>query len=120
MQSIQAEKRLNPRVITDIPVSVGLPAENNCGRIVNISIDGIAIQCDLEMAEKLKQNPSDPRYSGEHQVSFSLPDNDLSLLCRVVHVRRLSQKSFEVGLRFISIEHSDRMTLLNFVNDQLY
>lgn len=109
------DSRLHPRVETDLEVQVGIPGDNTGARIINISVGGMAIRGNQELEQVLKTANANARGVSEHVVSFSMPAGELSEVCRLVHVRRLSQSRFEFGLKFVELNPRDRQIISNYV-----
>lgn len=111
------DSRLHPRVATDLPVIVGIPGDKTGARIIDISLGGITVSGNLELAQILKLDPEDPKALSEHVVSFDLPSSEFSEVCRLVHVRRLSQNSFEFGMKFLDLNPRDVASISDYINN---
>lgn len=111
------DSRLHPRVDTDFEVKVGIPGDASSGaRIISMSVGGIAIQGGQELEHILSMDQADDKGVTGHLISFSMPGGELSEVCRLVHVRRLSQQRYEFGLKFINLNPQNVAVISSYVN----
>ncbi|SER03914.1 PilZ domain-containing protein [Amphritea atlantica] len=110
------DSRLHPRVDADFEVRVGIPGDNTGARIINISLGGVAIQGSQALVQVLKNDNANPKGVSEHVVSFSMPDGELSEVCRLIHIRRLSQSRFEFGMKFVDLNPQDEQIIASYVD----
>ncbi|WP_299197087.1 PilZ domain-containing protein [uncultured Amphritea sp.] len=113
------DSRLHPRVETDFEVQVGIPGDNTGARIINLSVEGLAIRGSQALEQVLKTDNVSAKGVSEHVVSFSMPEGELTEVCRLVHVRRLSQSRFEFGLKFVELNPQDMQIIANYVNSHV-
>ncbi|WP_432470885.1 PilZ domain-containing protein [Amphritea sp. HPY] len=113
-----ADSRLHPRVVTSLEVKVGTHGDNTHARIIDISLGGVTIKGDGELAQALALENSQGE-GGEHQLSFDLPSQAFSKLCRLVHVRRLSQIEYEFGLKFLELNLNDVAAISDYINNHV-
>ena len=111
------DSRFHPRVETDFPVQVGIPGDNTGARIINISLGGIAVWGNHELESILKLDNSGANGVVDYVVSFSMPGRELSEICRLVRVRRLSQDRFEFGLKFVDLNPQDMAIISEYVDN---
>ncbi|WP_296055967.1 PilZ domain-containing protein [uncultured Amphritea sp.] len=110
------DSRLHPRAEADFEVRVGIPGDNTGARITNISLGGIAIRGGQALEQVLKADYANTRGTREHVVSFTMPGGELSEVCRLVHVRRLSQNSFEFGMKFVGLNSHDTEIISTYID----
>jgi hypothetical protein len=113
---VLTDSRIHPRVETDFEVKVGIPGDNSGARIISMSVGGIAIRGNHQLEDILKLDNADAKGVLEHIVSFSMPGGELSEICRLVHVRRLSQEHYEFGLKFIDLNPQDTVIIADYVD----
>jgi len=113
---VLTDSRLHTRVEADFEVRVGIPGDNTGARIVNISLGGIAILGNQALEQVLKNGYANARGISDHVVSFTIPGGELSEVCRLVHVRRLSESRFEFGMKFVGLNRKNREIISNYVN----
>ena len=114
---VPADRRLYPRVNADLEVKIGIPGDNTGARIVDISLGGVSIKGNHELATILKLDLDQP-HGCNHMVSFDLSSKKLSILCRLVHVRRLSQHDYVFGINFLSLDESDVASLSGYIDSR--
>lgn len=114
------DNRLHPRVVTNLEVKVGIPGDNTCARIIDISLGGVTIKGDDELARLLNLGKGGVQAEGgDHVVCFDLPTQAFSNVCRLVNVRRLSQAEFEFGMKFIELDMRDVASISDYINNHV-
>ena len=115
-----ADSRLYPRVATNLEARVGNPGDNSNSQawITDISLGGVTIKGDNELAQVLTQdNPQGE--VGEHVVCFDLSTLVFNNVYRLVHVRRLSQAEFEFGMKFLELGVHDVAGISDYINNHV-
>ncbi|MEH6577985.1 MAG: PilZ domain-containing protein [Amphritea sp.] len=114
---VLADRRLHPRVNVDLEVKIGISGDNTGARIVDISLGGVSIKGNHELATILKLDLDQP-HGCDYMVSFDLPGKHLSILSRLVHVRRLSQHDYVFGIKFLNLSAEDIESLSDYINSR--
>ncbi len=116
---ILRDSRLYPRAQADLAARVGMPGADQDGRILNISLAGLLISGDDQLAGLLSLGSEVKQAAAEQLISFSLFTQELSEVCRVIHVRRLSQSRYEFGLKFVQLSEESEQIIGDYVEQQL-
>ncbi len=98
---------------------MGIPGDITGARVINISVDGLAICGDRALERVLKTVNGNAKGVNDHVVSFSMPEGELSEVCRLVHVRRLSQNRFEFGMKFVALHPQDMQIISTYIERHL-
>lgn len=115
-----ADNRLHPRVATNLEVKAGIPGESSQARVVDISLGGVTIKGDGELARVLVLNQDNPQgESADHVVCFDLPTQEFSNVCRLVNIQRLSQVELEFGLKFLELDMRDVASISVYINNHV-
>ena len=95
--------------------------------IVNLSIGGLKFSCGRDTV--LQILPKDQQTPGQItgvmvEIRFDLqppelPRLSLNTRARVIHLERLAQDVFHVGIQFIAIDESDVMALKGYIDASL-
>jgi len=109
------ERRFTPRY----PVNFKLKLISNQQQLpvmaVNLSAGGIQVKCDDHCVEILSNTQ---RYPLTCQITIDLPNStmaqSLTIDCRVIIKRRLSQSHYLLGMKFIDLSAVDRDLMMNY------
>jgi len=89
-------------------------------RATNISMAGLEISCNQQVAEKVKPFWTPIKEGDEDLLSLNVCLNDenkpLQLTCAVINMYRLSQDVFSFNLKFTALEEQDQQQLEGFIN----
>ena len=121
------DNRINPRVPIDMAVAITLP---NNGDIEvhseNISLSGIMIVANHDefQANLHRKIAEHSTTEPELKVSFTMPRSDnkpvpIKTSCRAIHVRRISQDKYFIGLKFLKLSQSAAAAIQHHVNNNL-
>lgn len=116
---ILRDSRLYPRAQTDLETWIGMPGADQPGQILNISLAGLLVAGDDQLAAMLSLDSDVKQAAAEQLISFTLRSQALSEVCRVIHVRRLSQNRYEFGLKFIQLSEESEQIIADYVEQQL-
>lgn len=108
------DSRINPRVPLGIEVNITLPDKREIQiQSENISLTGIMIAATQQEFESLlhRKNPEGVNIQPELLASFSMPRKSAANLavnaqCRAIHVRRVSQNKYLIGLKFLQLNQA--------------
>lgn len=115
---MQAERRFYKRY----PVSFKFQLISNdrtyTNEALNLSSDGIQMISDMECAELLSQSENN---SLACQILLDVNDNALPITidCRVVVNRRLSQIKYLIGLRFIGVDQAKQQLIEQYIQKSI-
>lgn len=106
-----SDNRINPRVPFGIQVKVIFPDRREIQiHSENISLSGIMVVAAKPEFEALlnRKNTQDFYLQPEVQVSFNIASKSASNLtvnvtCRAIHIRRISQNRYLIGLKFLQL-----------------
>jgi hypothetical protein len=122
---VDTEKRQYPRLDTEIPCTLRLPEGDILPAvIVNLSAGGLKFSCGRDTAHHIL--PRDQRTPGqvtgvEIEIQFNLQSatqapSSLNALARVIHMERLAQEVFHVGVQYIRIDEAAVATLKGYID----
>lgn len=115
-----ADNRIHPRVQTELAVEIGIPGDRTGAKIIDMSLGGVTIRGSHVLAHMMMPELETPVSVGrEFVISFSLPFSEFSEVCRLVHVRRLSQSDFEFGMKFIELSPRDLASISDYINNHV-
>ncbi|WP_027855153.1 PilZ domain-containing protein [Marinobacterium litorale] len=114
---MQLERRLHPRVATDLSGLVRFEGQAYPVSLVNISLSGFLIEGDGELT-KLQAPPGCGGL--DVQLRFQLDGEPINALCRVVYKRRLSINRTALGLTIISLPDDEVAIVDRFVERHLH
>ena len=114
------EKRQYYRLDTEVPCTVHLPSGDMLPAIiVNLSVGGLKFSCGRDAVHLIL--PRDQRTPGQVmgvviEIQFGLqlasqPEFTLNAMARVIHLERLAQDIFHVGVQFIRLDEAAVTTL---------
>ena len=120
------ERRQHPRILVKFPVIVsnlaGLPMES---RLLDLSLGGFKLAANDALIEHIQSEGEEGKSLSPEELrldfTVSLHDEELHIgvLCRVVHKRRLSQHSYQVGLRILEYDDESENKLRRYIASQL-
>lgn len=126
------DNRFNPRVHADFLASILLTEQQGIEvSIANISISGIMIDATQRefrsiLGERHTNFSAHQTETREMDVKFSLPGDsgrgcgaDIEVRCRAVYVRRISQDSYHIGLKFLTLDTASRSKIIRYVDTAL-
>ncbi len=113
---MSSERRLHPRINTDLPGELELSGNTYDIRVVNLSLGGFLVEGGSELAQL--QYPAEPAVM-EVDLHFGLEDTPLHCRCRVVYKRRQSYSQIGLGLRILSLASAAEEAIREFVDDNL-
>jgi len=89
-------------------------------RATNISMAGLEIRCNQQVAEEVKPFWAPIKEGGGDSLSLKVCLNDgskpLQLTCAVINMYRLSQDVFSFNLKFTPLEEQEQQQLEGFIN----
>lgn len=110
------DRRLHPRVVTDLTARVQAGQIKLPVHMVNLSLGGFLVEGD----EQLTALPSSPVTGAiELNLSFDLESVEVTSRCRVVYKRRLSVDKAALGLKIIEIDDQARHVIDRYVRSNL-
>lgn len=117
-------KRSSVRLNTNIEAQLEASGMVNAALISNLSDTGLQIECRRRALEELMPNIQrpDPARPIQLRVRFTLqtdPPSELSLLCRMLYVRRLAQDRFLTGGEFVDISETITHQLQAYLRQQM-
>lgn len=105
-----SELRLHPRISTQLQAQVCNDHQDSASaRIRNLSPGGLMLEADLSLKElifKGYEHEKDPLFHPvelDIQIQLTGQSELFHSRARVLYIRRLSQSSFELGLRYVAI-----------------
>ena len=120
------ERRQHPRILVKFPVIVsnlaGLPMES---RLLDLSLGGFKLAANDALIEHIQSEGEEGKSLSPEELrldfTVSLHDEELRIgvHCRVVHKRRLSQHSYQVGLRILEYDDESENKLRRYIASQL-
>ena len=121
------DNRINPRVPLNLLVKITLPEQREIQiQTENISLTGIMIIATQEEFEAIlhRKTPEAIVAQPELQVSFTVPRSDakdlqVSAQRRAIHVRRISQNKYFIGLKFLQLNQSATSAIQHHIHDNL-
>lgn len=119
---MQAEMRLHPRVGVDLPAELE-PFGGDCldVRLINLSVGGVLIeggeQLDqlLDASRRLKTGAP-----VEVNLHFGLEAGPVHCHCRLIHMRRLAQDRYQMGMKILSVADDSLELLSRYVESRLH
>lgn len=110
-----SERRLHPRYMLDVCCELCWESRSDGVqqrkvRTVNISMNGLQVRCDLEVAEVFQEQESFP---AEARLTISLPDPFTAIIANARQVvrRRLAIDNFRLGFEFSEFEAESKQQL---------
>jgi len=110
------DRRLYPRITTDLGARVRLGQDTLPVQMVNLSLGGFLIEGGGRLAT-LASSPATGTI--EFSVSFELEEQELTSECRVVYKRRLSADKAALGLKIIGMNDAARAAIEAYVHKNL-
>lgn len=110
------ERRLYPRVFTDLSAQANKGSDNFSVQVVNLSLNGFQVEGGEQLAA-LKAEAGKP--SVELNLNFQLAGQPVTSLCRVVYKRRMSADRAALGLKIISMDDEARSVIESYVHSRL-
>lgn len=132
---LEADKRMASRpnlrhyqrIALELAVDVKLPdgSVQSC-QLANLSRAGMMLECTPEEMARLVPNhsPVAPRQAVRLSTVFDLPIIALQRVrvhaeCDVIHIRRVSRSTFQIGMQFVSFEGYGQDYVNQFVDRNL-
>ncbi|GGB93339.1 hypothetical protein GCM10011352_19260 [Marinobacterium zhoushanense] len=113
---VHDERRLYPRVVTNLGAQVQFEQESFAVEMVNLSLGGFLI----EGCGRLVNLPKSPVTGAiEFGLSFELENHTVTSQCRVVYKRRLSADKAALGLKIINMDESTQRVIDTYVKKNL-
>jgi len=108
------ERRFTPRYPVDFKLQLTTNQQQFSVTAVNLSTEGIQLKCDDLCADILSKTQCHPLNC---QITISLPFDSaiaepLTIDCRIIIKRRLSQSSYLLGIKFIDLSTTDSDRLM--------
>ncbi|TCK08952.1 PilZ domain-containing protein [Marinobacterium mangrovicola] len=113
---MDADRRLYPRVFTDLSAQANKGSDNFPVQVVNLSMTGFQVEGGGQLAA-LTAEAGKP--SVELSLNFQLAGQAVNSLCRVVYKRRMSVDRAALGLKIISIDDEARSAIESYVHAKL-
>lgn len=120
------ERRHHPRVWVEFPAIVsnlaGLTME---AKLLDLSLGGFKMAADDALIEHIQSDneegtsPSPEELRLEFTVSLEAENLRIGVHCRVAHKRRISQHSYQVGLRTLEYEEESENKLQRYIASRL-
>ena len=109
---MQQERRFYQRYPVNFQLQLTVNEHTYTNTALNISADGIQVQCDDECVEQFDLCPT---YPPSCHITLILASNNkpLTLRCRLIVKRRLSQFCYVLGMKFIDISETDRTSIIS-------
>jgi len=118
---MQQEMRLHPRVVVELPAEVeAFGGDSLDVRLINLSAGGAMIEgCEqleqlLDAARRLSSGSP-----VEVNLHFGLEEGAVHCHCRLVHMRRLAQTRYQMGMKFLSLADDSLDLLGRFIETRL-
>jgi len=119
--------RINPRVPLVLPVKIYLPDERTIQiQSENISLSGIMLVANQQEFEALlhRKNPDGINVQPDLHTTFTMARQDNKDLivdahCRAIHVRRVSQNQYYVGLKFLQLNQAAASAIQQHIQNNL-
>ena len=111
---MQRERRFYKRYPVNFQFQVTINELKFTNTALNISGDGMQMECDGECVEQFSKCPTSPLSC---HIRMTLPNSNkqLALQCRLVGSRRLSQFRYLLGLKFIDLSEADRQDIISCI-----
>lgn len=114
------ERRLHPRIEVSGPVSLRIAGQTASAQLMNISATGVQMELSADVITLMTRNRSDDGTWPVVQLDFgntlTVPDVPSSNLhCELVFNRRLNQKQYVGGFRFITPDIASKEAILTLV-----
>lgn len=124
---MQTNLRYHNRINTQFDASMKSPqGETLTGTIANLSRAGLMIECDRQTIEDLipNNNPVSPKTPVSLEVDFKLWSassqyESLTAICNIIHVRRISRETYQVGMEFDHFPNDDYEKVTHYVDQKL-
>lgn len=115
------ERRKYPRVDLDGDVNIQIAGVVRSGSLMNVSPEGIQIECRHQLIEQLAKFKSDSGLFPDFELEFDLPvpeddHRNIKSTCNVSYCRRLSQDSYHLGLSFVTLSENDERRVSDYIN----
>ncbi|ARU55947.1 type IV pilus assembly PilZ [Oleiphilus messinensis] len=112
---MKSNLRYHHRIRSEIEATLLVDNEELCSTtIANISRAGIMIECNQKTLEDILPNQHQiaPKKPVQVEVEFNLPlsvyhEVSVKAYCNVIHTRRLSKNSYQIGLEFAHFANED-------------
>lgn len=123
------DNRINPRVPIDLTVTITLPDNGDIEvHSENISLSGLMIVASHDefqaiLHRKIAEHAT-AQTEPELKVSFTMTRSDskpipIKTSCRAIHVRRISQDKYFIGLKFLKLSQSAAAAIQHHINNNL-
>lgn len=112
---MQSERRLHPRVNTELPGELEVAGATYDVVIVNLSAGGFLIEGSGDL---LRLSPPAGLAALEVDLHFGLIDTPVHCRCRIVYKRRQSYDKGALGLHTLSISDEGLAVIRDFVEQQ--
>lgn len=111
-----SERRLHPRVATDLPGELELAGTTFDVRLVNLSLAGFLVEGGAELTQlQLPYAQGVP----EVDLHFGLEQGAIHCRCRVVYKRRHSHSEAALGLHILALSAAAEQSIVAFVDASL-
>jgi len=126
--TVTNDNRINPRVPLSVPVNITLPDKHEVQiQSENISLTGLMIVAtQVEFEALLHRRSSEginvqPELHAQFVMSRkTAKDVTVKAECRAIHVRRVSQNKYYVGLKFLQLNQAAASAIQQHVQSNLY
>lgn len=112
-------RRKFPRVPLQGEVDLQIAGIVRSGKLMDISPSGLQIECRHQLIEHLAGFKSDAGLYPNFELRFKLVKRGsaaIKSICEVSYCRRLSQDTYHLGLRFISLSEADESRVMEFID----
>jgi len=121
------DSRINPRVPLVVSVKIDLPDDRTVQiQSENISLSGIMLVANQQEFEALlhRKNPDGINVQPELHATFTMARQDgkdlsVDAHCRAIHVRRVSQHRYYVGLKFLQLNQAAASAIQQHIQNNL-
>jgi len=111
---MHANRRLYPRLNTDLSGDLRCRGQYCPVRVVNLSLGGLLIEGDLASLTL-----PDSQGTRELELCFNIGSLCIDVRCRLVYTRRLSCKRIALGLHMLTLSPQGRDEIDAYVSKQL-
>jgi len=121
------DNRINPRVPLSVPVDITLPDKREIQiQSENISLTGIMLAATQQQFEAIlhRKSAEGINVQPELHARFTMPRKDAKDLtvnaqCRAIHVRRISQNNYFIGLKFLQLNQAAASAIQYHIENNL-
>lgn len=118
---MKREMRVHPRVGVDLPAELEpFIGDSLDVRLINLSVGGALIEGSEQLEQLL--DASRKLESGtpvEVNLHFGLDEGPVHCHCRLIHMRRLAQSRYQLGMKILSLANDCQEMLGRFVESRL-